>query len=87
MVRVDVPEERREVSSLDDQALDALVDVARRIERYFGSHQDVEWAIARDGELFVLQARPVTAMRQPEGTPVAPSAMALVMSAFGVRKD
>ncbi len=86
-VRVDVPEERREVSCLDATRLEALVDVARRIEQYFGSHQDVEWAIARDGELFVLQARPVTAMQKPEGTPAAPSAMALVMSAFGVKEN
>jgi pyruvate,water dikinase len=87
-VRVEVPGERREVSCLDAAALDALVDVAGRIERYFGSHQDVEWAIARGGELpaslFVVQSRPVTAMKRPAGTPAAASAMALVMSAFGV---
>src|SRR5205085_440855 len=38
-VRLDVPVARREVSCLDAATLDALVDVARRIERYFGSHQ------------------------------------------------
>ena len=90
-VRVEVPEERREVSCLAEAGVDALVDVAGRIERYFGSHQDVEWAIARGGELpaslFVVQSRPVTAMKRPEGTPAATSAMALVMSAFGVKKD
>ena len=32
-----------------DDALAALVDLARRVERHFGSHQDVEWAIARAG--------------------------------------
>ena len=87
-VRVEVPEQRREVPCLDAAELDALVDVAGRIERYFGSHQDVEWAIARGGELpsslFVVQSRPVTAMRRPAGTPAATSAMALVMNAFGV---
>ena len=87
-VRVEVPEQRREVPCLDAAELDALVDVAVRIERYFGSHQDVEWAIARGGELpsslFVVQSRPVTAMRRPAGTPAATSAMALVMNAFGV---
>ena len=45
--------------------------VAGRVERYFGSHQDVEWAIARDGELpaslFVVQSRPVTAVQRPGG--------------------
>ena len=87
-VRADVPEERRGVACLDAATLVALVDVAGRIERYFGSHQDVEWVIARDGELpeslFVVQSRPVTAVQKPGGTPAATSAMALVMSAFGV---
>jgi len=87
-VRVEVPEQRREVPCLAAAELDALMDVAERIERYFGSHQDVEWAIARGGELpaslFVVQSRPVTAMKRPAGTPAAASAMALVMSAFGV---
>jgi len=86
-VRADVPEERRATACLDAAALRALVDVGGRIERYFGSHQDVEWAIARDGELpsslFVVQSRPVTAVQRPGGTPAAASAMALVMSAFG----
>jgi pyruvate,water dikinase len=86
-VRVDVPEVRRAVACLDRTALAALVEVGRRVERAFGSHQDVEWAIARerglsDG-LFVLQARPVTAL--PERRPSAESetAMGLVMSMFG----
>ncbi len=87
-VRIEVPEQRRQVSCLGAAELDALMDVAERIERYFGSHQDVEWAIARGGELpaslFVVQSRPVTAMKRPAGTPAAASAMALVMSAFGV---
>ena len=87
-VRVAVRDERREVACLDGPTLDALVDVAGRVERYFGSHQDVEWAIARDAELpaslFVVQSRPVTAMQRPGGTPTPASAMALVMSAFGV---
>src|SRR4051812_39248074 len=58
---VPVPEERRSEPCLDEAKLAALVGVARRVQRYFGSHQDVEWAIAEDGELFVVQSRPVTA--------------------------
>ncbi len=88
-IRVEVPEARREVACLDAAALNALVEVAGHIERYFGSHQDVEWAIARDGELHVVQSRPVTAVQKPTGTPAATSAMALVLGAFGVveKKD
>src|SRR6185295_18544156 len=55
-VRVEVPAERRTQRCLDDDALRALVDMSRRIEAHFGSHQDVEWAIARDGALFILQS-------------------------------
>jgi phosphoenolpyruvate synthase/pyruvate phosphate dikinase len=85
---VPVPEDRRTAACLDEDALDALVALAERIERYFGSHQDVEWAIARgrsvpDG-LFVVQSRPVTGLARRE-TPTGDSAMALVMSMFGAR--
>jgi pyruvate,water dikinase len=86
-VRVSVSEERRAIPCLDRPALEALVDVAGRVERYFGSHQDVEWVIARGGELpsslFVVQSRPVTALPKRSDPPAASSAMALVMSAFG----
>jgi pyruvate,water dikinase len=85
-VRREVPAERRSEPCLGEAELAALVDVGRRIEAHYGSHQDVEWAIARETELpesiVVLQSRPVTTL--PERTPAgATSAMALVMSKFG----
>ncbi len=82
--RIEVPPERRDAPCLDGHALTRLVDVARNVERHFGSHQDIEWAIRRsDGELFVLQSRPVTSL--PERPAKAPaSALSLVMSQFGV---
>jgi pyruvate,water dikinase len=84
-VRVEVPDERREVPCLGDTELNALADVARRVERHFGSRQDVEWAIARGGELFVVQSRPVTGVRPPERKPPA-DALSLVMGTFGVKR-
>jgi rifampicin phosphotransferase len=42
----------------------AVASLARRVERYFGSPQDIEWAIA-DGQLYLLQARPMTAVPEP----------------------
>jgi len=87
-VRVEVPEERRSAPCLDAAMLESLVDVGRRVESYFGSPQDVEWAVARGLELpeslFVVQARPVTALARHAATP-ASSAIDLVMSAFGAR--
>jgi pyruvate,water dikinase len=85
-VRVEVAEERRELPCLDAAAVETLVDVGRRVERHFGSAQDVEWAIARGGELpsnlFVLQSRPVSTSRRSE-KPKPASAMSLLMGTFG----
>jgi pyruvate,water dikinase len=85
-VRVEVPENRRNAACLHDEHLAALVDLARRVERHYGSHQDVEWALARGRSLpdalVVLQARPVTAV--PERAPkLSGSALSLVLSTFG----
>jgi pyruvate,water dikinase len=86
-IRVEVPGERRAVPCLARPALDALVEAAGRIERYFGSHQDVEWAIERGRELptslWILQSRPVTALPRRSEAPKRASALSLVMSAFG----
>ncbi len=80
--RVEVPDERRDVPCLDDERLAELVALAKRVERHFGSHQDVEWAIERGtGKLHALQARPVTVTREPPA--VSGSAISLVMDAFG----
>jgi pyruvate, water dikinase len=57
------------------------------VERYFGSHQDIEWAIARGGDLpdslFVVQSRPVTGTRAPAQARKSSSAIDLVMGTFG----
>ena len=83
-VRVAVPDDRREQRCLDEPALERLVDVARRIERYFGSHQDIEWALDRAGEdVFIVQTRPVTALPKKSDKPKPQSAMSLIMSTFG----
>jgi phosphoenolpyruvate synthase/pyruvate phosphate dikinase len=80
--RVEVPADRREVSCLGDTRLAELVALAKRIERHFGSHQDIEWSIERGtGTLYALQARPVTAER--DAPTVSGSAISLVMDAFG----
>ncbi len=84
-VRTHVPDERRDVRCLEQADVERLVDVARRIERYFGCHQDIEWALPRGetGRLFVVQTRPVTAVAKKQSAPKAESAMSLIMSTFG----
>jgi pyruvate, water dikinase len=86
-VRVEVPEARKAVACLDRTALEALVEVGRRVEGAFGAPQDVEWAIARgralpDG-LVVLQSRPVTGLPDRRSPSESATALGLVMSMFG----
>ena len=50
---------------LEDKQVAEIAATAREVEQLFGSPQDIEWAVA-GGELFILQARPITAL------PVAP---------------
>ena len=85
-VRLEVGPERRDEPCLGDAELSVLIEIARRVERHFGCHQDIEWAIARarplSDALLVLQARPVTTLPDPAPT-LSASAMSLVMSTFG----
>ncbi len=46
--------------TLSDEQLAALAEIGRDLQERMGVPQDIEWAI-EGGELFVLQARPVTA--------------------------
>ncbi|GAA3102267.1 pyruvate,water dikinase [Kribbella aluminosa] len=52
----------------------AVAQLARRVaDRYDARPQDIEWAIDHDGTLWLLQARPMTALPQPASwTPPGP---------------
>jgi len=88
-VRLEIPAERRDAPCLDAAKIAALVEVGKRVERHFGSYQDVEWAIARGRplpeSLLMLQARPVTAVR--DAPKLSADALSLVMSTFGANPD
>src|SRR5689334_4720900 len=57
-----LPESMRKARALNDEQVLALVDVGERVENFYnGVPQDIEWCIAR-GEIFVVQARPITSL-------------------------
>ena len=56
----ELPPERGETQTLDEAQLARLAQVGVDLEERLGGPQDIEWAL-QDGELFVLQSRPVTA--------------------------
>jgi rifampicin phosphotransferase len=57
----DVVRVRSSEGALDDNQAREIAELASAVEQLFGSPQDVEWAMA-NGEVFVLQARPITAL-------------------------
>ncbi|HUI62508.1 MAG TPA: PEP/pyruvate-binding domain-containing protein [Steroidobacteraceae bacterium] len=87
---VPVQEELRRLACLSDNELQALRDVARKVERHYGRAQDIEWAVERDsGNLYLLQSRPETVWSARDAAPVAKAAdnpLAHVMSIFGGRR-
>jgi pyruvate,water dikinase len=56
---VDIEEGLQTAPSLTDQEVRQLGDLGKRLEDFFGSPQDVEWAL-EEGELYILQSRPIT---------------------------
>ncbi len=54
-----VPAAPNRTPSLSDRELTQLASYALDIERHFGGPQDIEWAMDHDGQLWILQARPL----------------------------
>ncbi len=52
---------RRKSKVLKDAQVSELVNIARRIEAYYGSPQDIEWCHANE-KFYIVQSRPVTAL-------------------------
>ncbi|MFH5798651.1 PEP/pyruvate-binding domain-containing protein [Haladaptatus sp. CMAA 1911] len=56
-----VPDDFRGRRALSGERVHRLVECGEEIEDLFDGPQDIEWAF-RDGELFVLQSRPITSL-------------------------
>ena len=57
-----VPAEDQTRPCLSDQQVKAVAEQVRRLEEMMGSPQDCEWAFDQDGQLFLLQTRPITTL-------------------------
>jgi len=51
--------------ALTAEQADGVADLAGRVAARYDSPQDIEWAIDHDGQLWLLQARPMTALPRP----------------------
>ncbi len=63
-----VPEELRNAPVLDDEQAAELARLGVQIEELYGMPMDIEWALA-DGTFAIVQARPITALPEPEAEP------------------
>jgi pyruvate, water dikinase len=89
ITHIATPEKLRRVPCLSDKELIALRDLGRKVERHYGRPQDIEWAIDRSGQIFLLQSRPETVWAAKEQAPVARPAenpLEHVMNIFGGRR-
>jgi pyruvate,water dikinase len=54
--------------TLDEREVMAVAELGVRVEAHYGAPQDTEWAFDPDGELWILQSRPITALYDPDTT-------------------
>ncbi len=69
--------ERQETPALSDAQAVEIGRLGARIEEHYGFPQDTEWAVDSNGEIWILQARPVTTLEtsntdssRPAGSPI-----------------
>ncbi|MBI3147164.1 MAG: phenylphosphate synthase subunit beta [Betaproteobacteria bacterium] len=90
-VKIETPFERQNVQSLIDDEIVELARMGKVIEKHYGRHMDIEWAVDKDlpagGNIFILQARPETVWSekkkaQNETEAKAASAMDFILSSL-----
>lgn len=59
-------DERRNSPCLDEVQIRSLVEHALKMEEHYNFPLDIEWAIDRDGKIYILQSRPLRQSRDAE---------------------
>jgi pyruvate,water dikinase len=59
-----VPVDKRRRAALEPAQAAELARLGEKIEQLYGQPMDIEWALC-DGRIFIVQARPVTALPEP----------------------
>src|SRR5207249_1552924 len=71
---------------LSDDQIRALAALGARVEALYGTPQDIEWAIDPSGQIFLLQARPITTLFPlPAGAPSTDETLRVYL-AFGIQQ-
>jgi len=62
-IKVDLTPEEQASQKITDEDILFLANIGKRLEDHYQSAQDVEWA-KENGEIFIVQTRPVTTIRE-----------------------
>ena len=65
---ISLTEEKKKKECLSNEQLMELTRQAILIEHYFKNPQDIEWAIDKNGNIFILQSRPLRISPEAPGT-------------------
>jgi pyruvate,water dikinase len=76
--RVSVDPELCEQPTLSDSQIVDLATMAVRIEKHYGSPQDIEWAYSPEGRLVLLQTRPLEVRQGQSASELLPGVTPLV---------
>ncbi len=60
-----MPATRDALPCIDDTTAKRLAELALKVESHFAAPQDIEWAL-KNAQIWLLQARPVTTLTQPD---------------------
>ncbi|MDM8525547.1 PEP-utilizing enzyme [Desulfococcaceae bacterium HSG8] len=67
--RIDLTGDKRSLPSITRQQATVLAEFAVKLEEYYGTPQDIEWAVDHDGTIYLLQCRPLQQKENP-GNPI-----------------
>lgn len=82
--RTDLTGDTRDLPAISHETVKTLAQTAIRLERYYGTPQDVEWGVDAAGIIYVLQCRSLKVADEMEISP-APSMPAVPDAAVVVR--
>jgi pyruvate,water dikinase len=60
LMRQPLSTDQAQAPSLNDKELAQLANLGLEIEKHFAAPQDIEWALDEDGQLWILQSRPLS---------------------------
>lgn len=69
LCRLELTGDKKDLASIDNKQAFDLAELAVKIEEYYGTPQDIEWAVAGDGSVYILQCRPLQQMEMARKDP------------------